>query len=154
MMPLQDCAFAVALLPQSITDTATAGTAIDTQPNGNKASHVTIILQAGAIGAADFGDPSAYVSECETSAGTYTVSPGITGTSIRGVLGGAILQTEDNGIWVVSVPITGARKRFLKINVDPGNAATLLSAVAILHGLANAPTTAAEAGLVNWYRIA
>lgn len=150
----QTCYHTVALLPQSITDTLTAGTAIDTQPNGNKCSHVVIIMQAGAIGAADFADPGAYITECETSGGSYTASPGITGTTQLGSTAGVILQTDDNGIWRWDIPITGARKRFLKLNVDPGNAATLLSGIALLFGLANSPSTAAEAGLVGWKKIA
>lgn len=145
----QNCYAAVALLPQSITDTATVGTAIDTQAGG-KCSHVTIFLMAGAIGAADF-DAKPKISECETSGGSYT---DITGATVNGAAGGVILQTEDNGIWRWDIPITGARKRFLKLNVDPGNAATLLAGLALMWGLPNAPTSAATAGLVDWTKLA
>ena len=149
MKGIQDCIFAAALVPQSINDTATAGTAVDTQPNGNKASHVTFVFGLGAT-TADFDAAAVFISECETSGGSYTA---ITGTVLLGSTGLAILSTDDNGVWTIDVPITGGRKRFLKLNADPGAAATLMAAFAILSGCANTPSTAAQAGLVDWKRI-
>lgn len=146
MMNLQNCAFAPALVPQSINATLTAGTAIDTQPNGNKASHLTVLFLLGAI-TADMDIPGVYMTECETSGGSYSAE--ITGSRIVGSTSLAVLSTDDNGIGLISIPLLGKRMRYLKLNVDPGAAATLLAGVAILSGLANTPSTIADANLLS-----
>lgn len=140
MMPLQDVKFAAGIVPVSINGTAATGVAIDTLDCG----HVTIIFQAGAIGAADFD--ALKLQECETSGGSYADITGTTQT--------APTQTSDNGIWVWSIPITGARMRFIKVVADPGAVDCLVSALAIKSRLVNAPTTATEAGLTGWIKLA
>jgi len=117
MNVLQSAKFGLALNPQSINGTDTDGTAIDTAGY----NYLNVLFLLGAT-TADMDNLS--IKECDTSGGTYAV---ITGTAMT-----APTATDDNKIWQWGIALGGARKRYIKIRCDPGAAATLVGAVAIL----------------------
>lgn len=131
--PLYGAKFFLTILPKSETDTQFTSLAIDTAGYG----WATIVFSAGAIGAADFG-AALTLEECETSGGSYA---SVSGSSMT-----APTQTSDGGTWVWHVDLR-KRMRYLKVVADPGNAATLASAVAILNRANIGPTSATEAGV-------
>ena len=135
MIDLQNCKFVNALSPQSINGTDTDGNAIDMKGY----AYLCLVYQTGAVGAADFD--ALQVKECETSGGSYTA---ITGTAMT-----APTQSNDDVVWAWFIPWNGQRKRYAKINANPGAAATLMSAVAILGRAEQSPATATERGLVQ-----
>lgn len=135
MIDLQNVKFVNALSPQSINGTDTDGNAIDMLGY----SYLCLVYQTGAVGAADFD--ALQVKESTASGGTYTA---ITGTAMT-----APVQTQDDLIWAWYIPWNGTRKRYAKINANPGAAATLMSALAILGRADQSPSTATERGLAQ-----
>jgi len=124
-----------ALSPQSINGTDTYGNAIDTAGF----SQFAFIFQTGTIGAADFDNLAIY--ESETSGGSYTLWTGSAMT--------APLQTQDDLVWLWDLQGGGTHKRYLKIRVDPGAAASLVSAVAVLYNANQMPNTDTERGVAQ-----
>lgn len=132
---LQSAKYVLALPPQSINGTDTDGTAIDTL--GWK--YATVIFLYGAS-TADMDYLN--LKECETSGGTYAAITTPV-TSVATVL----TSTDDNKMTVWNVQLGGARMRYLKIRVDPGAAATLVGAVAILTRGDQSASTDTERGV-------
>ena len=122
-------------VPQSVNGTAATTTAIDTK--GYR--HCQIVVQFGAIGAADLDALKVQESNDDGSADAYA---DVTGLVTSGTTGqGRIPQDDDdNGIFVFNVSLLG-RERYLDLILDPGAVATLISAHAILsRGEAGAST--------------
>lgn len=128
---------ALSIVPQSINDTDTNGTAMDSLG----ASHALFIFHAGAIGAADFDASGLNLTECDTSGGSYTAIAASAFT--------VPTQTDDNGFWVCYVELGGIRKRFFKWHANPGAAATLMTGFALFLGYDQSPNTDTERGCVQ-----
>jgi hypothetical protein len=122
------------ILPQSVTDTATTGFYLDVSDY----SEGQVIVYFGAIGAADVTSISLQESD------TTSAFADISGTSVTNVS-----QTDDNRLVVYNIDFSNNRKRYLQVQVDPGNAATLFSAVFIGVPKSASPTSASDAGSFN-----
>lgn len=131
MIDIQTASFSLTLPPQSINDTDTLSTAVDTL-GYNYASFIFL------YGASTAAMEHLEIQECDTSGGSYVA---ITGSAPT--MPGA---TDDNKLWVWHIALGGVRKRYLKIRVDPGAAATLVGAVALLTRPNQSPNTATEYG--------
>ena len=114
---LQGAKSVLALPPQSINGTDTNGTAIDTAGY----SYASIFFL---YGASTVDMEHLEIQECETSGGSYTA---ISGSAMT-----VPTSTDDNKVWQWGINLGGTRMRYLKIRVDPGAAATLVGALAIL----------------------
>jgi hypothetical protein len=134
---MQNFKCALSIVPQSINDTDTNGTAMDTLGF----SRAMFIFHAGAIGAADFDASGLNLTECDTSGGSYVA---ITASAFT-----VPTQTSDNGFWVACVQLGGIRKRYFKWHANPGAAATLLTGFVVLFGGDQSPNTDTERGCVQ-----
>lgn len=128
---IQGAKFVKSIVPQSVTDTDTNGTGIDCR--GFRSA--CFVFHAGAIGAADFEDLHLEESSDDSS---YAA---ITGTAPT-----VPSQTDDNKFWVVYVDLR-KRKRYIRWNADPGNAASLLCGFGILGDALEMPNSDTERGV-------
>lgn len=133
---LQGARFAKSIVPQSINDTDTNGTAIDCQ--GFKSG--CFIMHLGAVGAADFGADGLNLTHCDTVAGSYET---ITGSAFT-----EPTQTDDDKFFVCHVDLRKCR-RFIKWHANPGAAATLITAFGILYDGEEAATSTTERGVAE-----
>lgn len=132
MFNLQKTAVHAMMEPLSINGTAATVTELDTR--GIK--FVRIVLQFGAIGAADFD--AVAVQESSTSGSGYA---DITGGTV------AVTATDDNKLVIFDIDMTNDRKRYLYLNLDPGAVACLVSAVAICELIeTGTPTSTTDVG--------
>jgi len=132
MINMQKVSYSLTLPPQSINGTDTLSTAVDTLGY----NYATFIFLYGAS-TADMEHLE--IQECDTSGGSYAA---ITGSAVSVMP----TSTDDNKLWVWQIQLGGSRKRYLKIRVDPGAAATLVAAVAELSRANQSPNTATEYG--------
>jgi hypothetical protein len=137
MIPLQDCKFHKMLAPISINGAAATTLAVDAIGAG----HLTVIIMLGVVGA----DADAVKLQESNDDSSYVDVAGAASTVVTGNAGTII-------VW--SIPLRGTRRRYFKPVIDPGAAATLVSALAITHQHPNAPTSATEAGLSHWVKLA
>lgn len=142
MLALQKCKFGIALRPQADLTGATPTTyTFDT--NGCKAVH--LLITCGTCGTppttlkvqeADVATSTALTNGTDVPLADFSVSPltlaGSTGTGIQSL---------------VTIPITGARKRYLDLSAVFAAAASFASAVWIGEVMDEAPNTAAKRGL-------
>lgn len=128
----------IGLAPISTNNAAVTPLAIDTA--GYAYAKIRVIF--GVIGSAA---TVLRVTECDTSGGTYTA---ISGTTASGTTGNNRLpQTTDAGKeFVFHIPLGGARKRYLNLELTTGT--TTLAAVAVELSKANVmPDSNTEAGV-------
>lgn len=139
MIPVLATKMVSIAVPQSINGTAATTTSIDTK--GWR--HCQIVVQFGAIGAADLDALKVQESNDDGSADTYADITGL----VYGASGYAALptQTSDNGIFVFNISLLG-RDRYLDLILDPGAVATLVSAFAILSRGEEGPDSASDRG--------
>ena len=130
--PLYDTKCFLTILPISSTETAFTSLAIDTIGY----EWCSIYFSLGAVGAADF-QAALSLEECATSGGSYA--------AVSGSGGATPSQTSDGGTYVWHIDLR-KRTRFLKVIADPGAAATLGSAIAILSRAHKTGTSATERG--------
>lgn len=135
MNPLLNCKYVQALNPQSINDTDTAGTAVDTIG----CESVLYVLNSGAIGATL---TSAKITECATSNGSYS---DITGAAWTAATIGTT-STKDNTLAIMQIKCGGSRLRYQKLQFNPGAAAHLVACTAILYNPTQSPNSATEFG--------
>jgi hypothetical protein len=133
MNALMNCKFARMLEPKDINGAAATCQEVDCQ--GFHAA--CVIVQAGAIGAADFDSLS--ITECDTTGGSFTAIPASAGVFT------APLQTDDNLIWVAFIDLR-KRMRFLKPIIDAGAVASLASCVCLLYRADQSPGDNTERG--------
>ena len=132
---IQGAKFAKSIVPQSVTDTDTNGTGVDCR--GFRSA--CFVFHAGAIGAADFADLHLEESSDDSSYSTVTASD---------FTGYYPTQTDDNKFWLVFVDLR-KYKRYLRWNADPGNAATLMTGLAILGDALEMPNSDTERGVAK-----
>ncbi len=130
----------------NVDSTAFACYAVDT--NGCKAVHCLIHL-----GATDGAMGSCKIQESNTLTNATTLASGtdITGADFSVSPATLPSATDDNGFFLVTIPITGARKRYLNLVSTTGDvtAGTYLTACWIKEALDEAPNTAAKRNLVQ-----
>lgn len=98
----------------------------------------TFLIQAGAVGA----DMTACkITECDTTGGAYTDVTSGGGTTFK-------TATDANGMQIISLPLMGARKRYMRIVATAGAASTYISAVCILSDAQQAPYDVTTRGLL------
>jgi hypothetical protein len=119
------------LPPQSINGTDTDSTEIDCKGY----NYLTVVFLYGAS-TADMDNLS--LKSASAAGGSYSVYSG----SAMDVP----TATDDNKVWVWNINL-GGKNRFWKVRCDPGAAATLVGAVAILSRGDQAPNTDAERGV-------
>jgi hypothetical protein len=149
MVEIQNVKYALALAPQSINDTDTDGTEIDTLGY----SYLTIVFLYGASTTAM---QNLSLRSSTTSGGTFNELAGSRfGTDASASAGNTPAlpsASDDNKVYVWNVSLFN-KNRYWKIRVDPGAAATLVGAVAILSRGAQAPNTDTERGVGASYII-
>lgn len=123
------------IYPQSINDTATTGTGVDTTGY----AWAFCIFTAGAIGAANFTKIS--VQESDTN-GSYA---DITGATL-----GTVGDSSDNTSYGVFIDLR-KRKKWITWYADPGAVACLMDAKIILGGAVEVADSATERGLTEQY---
>lgn len=137
--PLQCIKRLNAITPASVNGAATA---IALDIHGNNAQFVSFELHTAALGT-DLGT-APYITECDTSGGTYTTISGFAATIVS-------TSTLVAGTFVViDVEWSGARKRYAKLNVATGGA-TVISGRALLWS-GKSMTTASDIGAVEWVK--
>lgn len=142
MIPVLTTKMVSIAVPQSVNGTAATTTSVDTK--GWR--HCQIVVQFGAIGAADLDALKVQESNDDAAADAYVTVTGLE----YGASGYAALptQTDDNGIFVFNISLLG-RERYLDLILDPGAVATLISAFAILSRGESAPNTTALRGFTQ-----
>ena len=134
MIDIQNAKYVIALPPQSINGTDTDGSEIDTLGF----SYLTVVFLYGASTAAM---DALSLRSSDTSGGTFDELAASVMTDPS--------ATDDNKVWVWNVNLGGGKNRFWKIRVDPGAAATLVGAVAILTRGSQSPNTDTERGVAQ-----
>lgn len=132
----QGLKLAASIVPQSVTDTDTNGSGADCR--GFKSAMA--IFHAGAIGAANFED--LHLEESDASGSGYTAVPSADWTGFYPT------QTDDNKFWSAFIDLR-KRKRYLRWNADPGNAATLMTGFFILGDAEEMPDNDTERGVAK-----
>lgn len=131
--PMQYLKFAKSVVPQSINGTDTNGSSVDC-----KGFHyATAVCHLGAVGAADFDALEIDESDDDSSWAAVT---GLTFVDP--------LQTDDDKFFLASIDLR-KRKRYLRWAVDPGAAATLVTAFFVLTGADEEPNTVTEKGVAE-----
>lgn len=123
--------FGLAIAPAAILDNASAtGIAIDTLGYGNGRLNVFFL-----VGASDVDAAAMSLEECDTSGGSYAA---IAATAASGTTGDGRLpqDDDDNKVFMISIPITPSRLRFIKPVFTAGNG-TLGTFVAAMYELSN-----------------
>jgi len=119
--------YGLAIAPAEILDnTAATGIAIDTLGY----NRLTVLFL---IGASDVDVAAMGLEECATSGGSYAA---ITATAAAGTTGDGRLpqDDDDNKLFMISIPITPSRLRYIKPAITAGNgsAGSYICAVYIL----------------------
>lgn len=144
-LELQKMSFHRCIAPLAIVDDASwTCTAVDT--SGAKAVHCLIHMGANdiAIAALKVQESNALDSATALTSGTditgadFTVSPATVPSA-----------TDDNKFWLVTIPVTGARKRYFNLVATNGNGTVggFLTACWIKESLDEAPGTATQRNL-------
>jgi hypothetical protein len=94
------------------------------------------------------------LTECDTSGGTYTaITPSVFGTANNdtGVASTFPTTTDGNHLFSWFVDLRGTRKRFIQPAITNGGSSSgnYFTVIAELYWAANAPQTAAQAGLAQ-----
>lgn len=144
-LAMQKMAPARCVAPQAIVDnTSWTCYAIDT--NGCKAVHLLVHF-----GAMDIAMAALKVQESDVLSSATALSSGtdITGADFSVSPATLPSATADNLFFLVSIPITGARKRYLNLVATggDGSAGTYMTAVWFRESLDEAPNTAAKRNL-------
>lgn len=130
MYTLAECRYDSLVQPVSINGTAETGLYLDT----TGMSEAAVIIQFGAIGAANFD--AVALQESDTTSG-FTDITGATFT---------VTATDDNKMIVILVNFANNRKRYIQVNLDPGAVACLVSSVCVSIPTQSSPVSAATAG--------
>lgn len=134
--------YGLAIAPAAILDdTAATGIAIDTLGY----NRLTVLFL---VGATDVDVAAMSLTECATSGGSYAA---ITGTAASGTTGDGRLpqDDDDNKLFMISIPITPSRLRYVKAAITAGNGSTgsYLCAVYILSNGTKDAITSTSRGL-------
>ena len=106
--------------PQAIKNNASFS-CLATDTNGCKAVHFRMFM-----GATDIAFSALKIQESDTLTNTTTLASGtdITGADFSVSPATVPSATDDNKYFVVTIPVTGARKRYLNAVITVGNGAT------------------------------
>lgn len=144
-LELQKMAFARAIAPQAIVDN-NSWTSYVVDSNGCKAVHALVHL-----GATDIAMVALKVQESDAKSSDTALSGGtdIPGADFSVSPASLPSATDDNKFFLVTIPVTGARKRYFNLvaTAGDGTTGTYLTAFWIKESLDEAPNTAAERGL-------
>lgn len=139
MVNSQDSKIMTMLAPVSANGAAFTTTALDTVQSGVKADWVTVYVYFGSVGA-------------NITAGNFKLTESDDNSSYADVAGTTTLTvtaTTDNGkIWAFQLD-TRKRKRYIKLALTAGAAATLAAAWGELSRQKEAPSTAATRGVTG-----
>lgn len=129
--------FVVALTPASRNAGAATSAAIDTSGYDG----LTVLVHAGTLGASATLDCK--VTECDTSGGSYT---DVTNAAITQL----VKATDDDKVAAIDVRLgdRANRKRYVKIVLTVGTAASVCGATAILYQPEKLPVTNAPAAVL------
>lgn len=109
-------------------------------------NHLTMIFQ---LGATDIATVAMKVQHCATSGGSYA---DISGAAASGTTGDGRLPTatDDNGLFMMSIPLTGVNRYVKPVYTGgDGAAGTYLSCLAILSKAEQPPYDATTRGLAG-----
>lgn len=146
-LAVQKLAWALCVAPQVINDNA-AYTSTTVDSNGCKAVHCLIHF-----GAMDIAVAALKVQESDTLSSATALS---SGTDIAGAdfsVSPATLPsaTDDNHFFLVTIPVTGARKRYFDLSFTggDGSAGSYSVAIWIKEALDECPASASARGLTQ-----
>lgn len=145
MLALQKCKIQRGILPQADLTGSTTAVSYTFDTNGCKAVH--LIIMCGTLGTAmdalkvqeaDAASSTALTNGTDIALADFSVSP----LTLAGAAGTGLVS-------MVTIPVTGARKRYLRLLTDFPAAASFLCAVWIGEQVDEAPNTAAKRGLAQ-----